>query len=134
VPYLLEQNSPKATWTLMVGGAGDNGWAGVTAISQGALFSMANVACLENEKTNIRFNEVYLAMRIDYDSVVDEKGSGGDWHRTKASDFAKVQEGIWANEEIRACRVSVLSPADIDTLNYKKKLGGGAFPPTDPPV
>jgi hypothetical protein len=115
----------------MTGAAGEIGWAGVTAISQGALFSMANVACLENEKTNIRFNEVYLSIRIEYDSACEEKGTGGDWQRTKASDFARVQEGIWANEEIRACRVSVLSPADIDTLQYKKKLGGW-FPPGHP--
>ena len=43
-----------------LGGAGESGWAGVTAVGQGALFSMANVACRENKSTNIRFNEVYL--------------------------------------------------------------------------
>jgi len=118
----------------MTGGAGETGWGGVTGIAQGALFSMANVACLENAKTNIRFNEVFLAIRVDYDAVCEEKGND-DWHRTKASDFARVQEGIWANEEIRACRVSVLSPADIDTLRFKKKLAadGAAHIPSSNP-
>jgi hypothetical protein len=43
---------------MITGAAGELGSAGVTAVSQGALFSLANVACRENKGTNIRFNEV----------------------------------------------------------------------------
>jgi hypothetical protein len=91
---------------------------GVTAMSQGALFSMANVACRENAKTNIRFNEHYLAARVDYDSVAEEAGDG----RMKASELAKSYEGILANEDINACRVSVMGRGDLEQLKYKKKL------------
>jgi hypothetical protein len=45
----------------MVGTLGTSDWAGVIAIAQGALFSMANVACLENVNTNINFNEEILS-------------------------------------------------------------------------
>ena len=88
-------------------------------MSQGALFSLANVACRENAKTNIRFNEVYLSYRVDYDSVCEEKGTD---NRMKASDFARVYEGILANKNIKASRVSVFGPQDLDDLKYKPKL------------
>lgn len=119
IPYLLEQGNPNATWTLVTGGAGEWGLAGVTAVSQGALFSMANVACLENANTNIRFNEVYLCYRVDFDAVCEEKGTVD---RIRVSDFARVYEGILANKYIKACRVSVYGPQDINHLKYKKKL------------
>lgn len=80
---------------------------------------MANVACRENANTNIRFNEVYLCYRVDFDAVCEEKGSD---NRIKASDFALVYEGILANKDIRACRVSVYGPDDIRDLKYKRKL------------
>jgi len=119
VPYLIEKGNPNSTWTLVTGAAGELGVAGVTAISQGALFTMANVGCFENANTNIRFNEVYLHYRVDFDSVAEEKGTT---NRLKASDFARVYEKILANKEIDACRVSVHSPEDVDDLKYKKKL------------
>lgn len=119
IPYLIEQGNPNSTWTLVTGGAGDLGFAGVTAVGQGALFSLANVACLENATTNIRFNEVYLCYRVDFDSVYEEKGPE---NRMKTSDFADVYVGILADEDIKACRVSVFSPQDVKDLKYKKKL------------
>lgn len=119
IPYLIDQGYPNATWTLVTGSAGDLGFAGVTAISQGALFSMANVACLENRKTNVRFNEVYLGYRVDYDSIVEEKGHD---IRMTASEFSRVYEAILANSDIKGCRVSVLDPDDVDQLKYEKKL------------
>ncbi|PNP52417.1 hypothetical protein THARTR1_07021 [Trichoderma harzianum] len=119
IPYLIDQGYPNATWTLVTGSLGDLGFAGVTAISQGALFSLASVACLENLKTNVRFNEVYLGYRVDYDSVVEEEG--GD-NRMKSSEFAHVYETILANRDIRGCRITVSGPEDVDQLKYKKKL------------
>jgi hypothetical protein len=121
IPYLIEQKNPKSTWTLITGAAGELGVWGATAMGQGALSALANVACRENANTNIRFNEVYLAVRVDYDAVCEELGMKD---RSKASDFARVYEGILDNEEISACRVSVLVPQDMVELKYKKKLGG----------
>jgi hypothetical protein len=91
----------------------------VTAISQGALISLANVACLENKTTNVRFNEVFLNYRVDFDSVCDVKGTDS---RIRVSDFANVYVGILANEDIEACRVSIQGPDDVKDLKYKKKL------------
>ncbi|KAL6790700.1 hypothetical protein J3E68DRAFT_442956 [Trichoderma sp. SZMC 28012] len=119
IPYLIDRGYTNATWTLVTGSLGDLGFAGFTAISQGALFSLANVACLENLKTNVRFNEVYLGYRVDYDSVVEEEG--GD-NRMKSSEFAHVYETILANSDIRGCRITVSGPDDVDQLKYKKKL------------
>ena len=120
VPYLLKQNNPNSTWTLITGGAGEYGVGGITAVSQGALFALATVAVRENAKTNIRFNEVMLSCRVDYDSVAEEKGPEGV---IKASDFARVYEGILQNKDIRGARVSVQGPGDLDQLKYKPKLG-----------
>lgn len=101
----------------MTGAAGTSGWAGVTAISQGALFSLANVAIRENEKNNIRFNEVYLSCRVDYDSVAKEKGNV-----ISSSEFAGNYEQILIRTDIKGCRVSVLKPEDVTNLRYEKKL------------
>lgn len=119
ISYLIDQGYTNATWTLVTGSLGDLGFAGVTAISQGALFSLASVACLENLKTNVRFNEVYLGYRVDYDSVVEEEGGV---NRMKSSEFAHVYETILANRDIRGCRITVSGPEDVDQLKYKKKL------------
>jgi hypothetical protein len=80
---------------------------------------MANVACHENTNTNIRFNEVYLCYRVDFDSVCEDKGTD---NRIKTSDFAFVYESILANKDIKGCRVSIYGPEDIKDLKYKKKL------------
>ncbi|KAF2670948.1 short-chain dehydrogenase/reductase-like protein SDR [Microthyrium microscopicum] len=116
VPYLIDQAKEDSTWTLMTGAAGTSGWAGVTAVAQGALFSLANVACRENAKTNIRFNEVYLACRVDYDSVAEGKGV------ISSSKFADNYEQILSRPDIKGCRVSVLKPEDIEELKFEKKL------------
>jgi hypothetical protein len=31
------------------------------------LYSMANVACRDKKETNVRFNEVYLTLRVEVD-------------------------------------------------------------------
>jgi hypothetical protein len=81
------------------------------------LFSLANVACRDNAtKTNVRFNEIYLACRVEVDSVAARTGS------MKASDFSRVYEGILSKPEIRGCRVSVYGTGDLDDLKYKKKI------------
>ncbi|UPK92166.1 hypothetical protein LCI18_003101 [Fusarium solani-melongenae] len=115
IPYLLEQKYARGTWTLMTGDAGDSG-AGVTAISQGALFSLANVACRELAETNIRFNKVWLAFRVEHDEAAAKYGSIG------SSAFAPNYEQILARPEISASRVRLAKPADISNFTWLKKL------------
>ncbi|KAH6867504.1 hypothetical protein B0T10DRAFT_572251 [Thelonectria olida] len=119
IPYLLEQQYAKSTWTLMTGAAGNSGWAGVTAISQGALFSLATVACRELADTNVRFNEVWLAFRVEHDKVAKEKGGTS----IGSSVLAPHYEQILARPEISASRVRLLRPEDIANLKFQKKLG-----------
>lgn len=121
IPYLVERADPKATWTLVTGGAGKQGIGGVTGISQGALYSLSAVACRELEKTNVRFNEAYLDYRVEYDENCD--GEANSW-KMKASDYAKVYEQILTNQEISACRVITESPKDVQKIRYEKKLEG----------
>ncbi|KAF7896087.1 hypothetical protein EAF00_006102 [Botryotinia globosa] len=66
IPYLLEQK--KATsFTLCTRAQGDIGARAAPAISQGPLFSMANVACRDNTDSSVRFNEVYLNCLVEVD-------------------------------------------------------------------
>ena len=104
---------------MITGAAGDFGAMGITAITQGALYSLANVVIRENAKTNIRFNELYLAFRVDYDSVVEE--TGDSW-RTKASDFGRSYQNLLAKKDIKGCRVKLMKPQDIDELDYHSKI------------
>ena len=80
---------------------------------------MANVASLENKKTNVRFNEVYLNFRVDYDSVAKEKGGV-----TSSSDFGRHYEELLRRTDVDACRVNLLEPKDAVELRFEKKLKG----------
>ncbi|EEU43588.1 uncharacterized protein NECHADRAFT_82525 [Fusarium vanettenii 77-13-4] len=115
-PYLLKQKYRKSTWTLMTGAAGDSGWAGVTAISQGALFSLANIACRELAETNIRSNEVWLAFRVKHDKMAAKNGSIGSFA------LAPYYEQILSRPEISANRVRLAKPADISSFTWSKKF------------
>jgi hypothetical protein len=85
-------------------------------MTQGALFSMANAASRENEKTNIRFNEIYLAFRVEVDEVAAQNKTMG------SSVFGQVYEELLARSDIRGCRVSVHGPADLKDLKFKSKI------------
>lgn len=111
IPYLLEQKDPNSTWTMVTGAAPDFGAGGITGITQGGLFSMMKIASKENEKTNVRVNEIYLNLRVDYDSVAEKNGT------VKASDFGKVYEQVLAKPEIDGSRVSV---TDRDAIKDPK--------------
>ncbi|KAK5999301.1 hypothetical protein QM012_005576 [Aureobasidium pullulans] len=88
IPYLLEQGYEDSTWTLCTGGMGDVGLRAGAALTQGALYSLANVACRDLETTNIRFNEVYLNLRVEVDESARQTGF------FKATDFAKNYQEI----------------------------------------
>ncbi|KAF2667910.1 NAD(P)-binding protein [Microthyrium microscopicum] len=116
IPYLLEQNNPSSTWTLCTGAQGDYGFRAVPAMTAGSLFSMAVSACRELHETNIRFNEVYLAFRVEIDSSAEKSAS------MKASDFAKNYQAILGNTSVRGCRVRVTNHEEVTKLNYAPKL------------
>lgn len=84
------------------------------AMTQGALYSMALAAARENADTNIRFNEVYLAARVEVDSDAERSGA------IKSSEFASVYEEILSRRQIKGCRVSIYGKDDLVELKYKK--------------
>ncbi|KAJ5832448.1 Short-chain dehydrogenase/reductase SDR [Penicillium riverlandense] len=116
IGYLLEQKNPASTWTICTGAQGDWATRPVPAMTQGALFPMATAAARENESTNVRFNELYLAFRVEVDELAVQHGV------TKASDFSNVYELILANPEVRSSRVRVDDVEDIKKLKYQKKF------------
>ncbi|KAL0934919.1 uncharacterized protein CTRU02_209510 [Colletotrichum truncatum] len=118
VPYLLKQADPSSTWTIMTGAAGELGTAGVTAVAQGALFTLANVGCRELAETNIRFNEVHLSFRVDYDSVAKQKGDGS----VGSGKMAKHYENLLVRPDIKGARINLARPEDVNTLPFTKKL------------
>jgi hypothetical protein len=76
---------------------------------------MANIACRDLLDTNIRFNEVYLGFRVEVDTSAVKNGV------VKASDFAVNYQKLLGSTEIRSCRVTVLIPEEVGSLNYKRK-------------
>ncbi|KAK8055546.1 hypothetical protein PG993_000773 [Apiospora rasikravindrae] len=115
IGYLLEQGQP-ATYTICTGAQGDLALFPLPAMTQGPLFSMATAASRENAETNVRFNEIYLAMRVEVDEDAKEHGV------TTASEFAAVYEAIMSRSEIRSSRVRVMNNADIKELKYERKF------------
>lgn len=83
-------------------------------MTQGALFSMMNTAATENEKTNIRVNEIYLVFRVDYDEVAEKSGS------VKASEFGKSYEKVLTTQDLDGCRLHFSSPEDLEHIRYAK--------------
>lgn len=115
IPYLLEQK--KATsFTLCTGAQGDIGARAAPAISQGPLFSMANVACRDNTDTSVRFNEVYLNCRVEVDSSAAQTGA------MKSSDFARSYTELLSRPEIKSSRIIVSTHDDLKDLKHKKKI------------
>ncbi|KAL2786934.1 hypothetical protein BJX66DRAFT_311971 [Aspergillus keveii] len=115
LPYLLSQATP-TTWTLCTGSQGDIGTHALAAISQGALFSFATAACRETAQTNVRFNEVYLALRVEVDEDARVHGV------TSSSEFAGVYEAVLGNEGIRGERVWVERMEDLRDVRVTRKF------------
>ncbi|CAN9391287.1 unnamed protein product, partial [Alternaria alternata] len=116
VPYLLAQKHPTSTWTLCTGAQGETAFFPVPGMTQGALFTMSTAAARENEKTNVRFNEVYLCFRVEVDEQAEKHGV------TSASEFAKVYENLLGDEEVRGARVTVREVGDVGRLVWQRKF------------
>ncbi|CVL04741.1 uncharacterized protein FMAN_12839 [Fusarium mangiferae] len=119
IPYLLKQADPDSTWTIVTGAAGELGAAGATAVAQGALFTLANVGCRELADTNVRFNEVHLSFRVDYDAVAKQKQGGS----VPSSQLAAHYVNLLARRDISGSRINLGKPEDIEKLPFTKKLG-----------
>jgi NAD(P)-dependent dehydrogenase (short-subunit alcohol dehydrogenase family) len=115
VPYLLQQGTP-SSFTLCSGAQGDIGSRAAPAISQGALFSLATSAARELANTHVRFNEIYLAARVEVDSVATKNGT------IKASQFGNVYEEILKRQDIKSARVIVMGKEDVETIRFHSKL------------
>jgi hypothetical protein len=71
----------------------------------------------ENIETNVRFNEIYLAFRVEVDEIaVQHPGV------VKASEFGKVYETLLGKPEVRSSRVWVNTPEDIRGFKYTRKF------------
>lgn len=90
----------------------------MTSLAQGTLYTFANVACHELAETNVRFNEVYLCFRVDYDAVAAQKGPGS----LPSSAFAAHYEELLRREDIRGCRVSLRQHSHVKDLPSEKKI------------
>lgn len=115
IPYLRSQTTP-TTWTLCTGAQGDIGTHPLPAMTQGALFSFSIAAARENANTNVRFNEAYLALRVEFDEDAAAHGV------TSASEYAAVYEAILEREDIRGSRVGVWEVEDITDLKVVSKF------------
>ncbi|KAL4941606.1 hypothetical protein BDV06DRAFT_194168 [Aspergillus oleicola] len=115
ITYLLEQNRP-TTWTLCTGAQGDMGTFSLPAMAQGALFSFATAAARECAETSVRFNEVYLAFRVEVDEDAAKHGV------TSASEFAPVYEAVLARPDISSARVLMNVVEDIEDIKFVSKF------------
>lgn len=122
MPHLLSLPSNlDASFSMCTGGAGDEGHRAAPAITQGALYSMANVACRDNETTNVRFTEVYLAFRVQVDKTINPFGL--QMLILSSDEFSKTYEQILEGKErgVKGCRVWVENEGDVENLRYEKK-------------
>jgi hypothetical protein len=83
-------------------------------LTQGALYSMANVARLDNKDTNIRFNEVYLGLFVIADAALAEQ-----WGALTAAEFAGTYERILRRADLKGRRVVVERREDLGELRVE---------------
>ncbi|KAJ0162903.1 hypothetical protein CTA2_3844 [Colletotrichum tanaceti] len=117
VPYLLEQGFAGSTWTVCTGAQGTLGQRAGPAITQGALFSFAVAAARETENTVVRFNEVYLAYRVQVE--VDTPDFFGVPIQTSEA-FSPLYQKVLDGADIKGSRVSAHGPQDVIDLVVKK--------------
>ncbi|KAK1975835.1 hypothetical protein LZ30DRAFT_736312 [Colletotrichum cereale] len=119
IPYLLEKGFTGSTWTMCTGAAGDMGYHVAPSVTQGALYSFAITAARENDKTNICFNEVYLAYRVRLEAEENSQTVAGlRIPLTTSKDFAPLYEKLLARTDIRSSRVKARSPQEVVELSY----------------
>jgi NAD(P)-dependent dehydrogenase (short-subunit alcohol dehydrogenase family) len=116
IEYLQTQNHPNSTWTICTGSQGVEANFALPAMTQGPLYSMATAAARENEKTNVRVNEVYLMFRVEVDEDAAQHGV------SSSSEFSSVYEEVLTRQEIRSSRVTVETPEGFKNVKFAKKF------------
>lgn len=86
-------------------------------MTQGALYSLANIASLDNAKTNIRFNEIYLGLFVLADTKTAEQ-----YGCLNSLQFSAAYEKIIATSEIKGSRLFVCKPEDLKEFRWQRKL------------
>ncbi|KAJ1323880.1 SDR family NAD(P)-dependent oxidoreductase [Microdochium nivale] len=128
MPHLLSLPAGvDATFTMCTGSQGDIAERAQPAMIQGALFSMASIACRDNESTNVRFNEAYLAFRVQVDALDNPYGIPDIM---SSSDFAKTYEQILdgSGKARKSCRMLLEDHIDVDEVRFVKKPFTGKHP------
>jgi hypothetical protein len=77
-------------------------------MAQVALNGFITAAMFDNQKTNIRVNEMYLAARVEYDTDAEKHGV------MKASDYAKAYEYLLNKPDVEGCKVTVGNAKHLD--------------------
>lgn len=75
---------------------------------------MAKAACRDTADTNIRFNEVYLDMRVEVDAIAEKNST------VKSSEFAVVYEELLRRKNIKSSRVRVRQKEDFKNLKLEQ--------------
>lgn len=75
---------------------------------------MASATAFEILNTNVRFNELYLNIRVDADSDATEHGAA------KGPSLAKVYEAVFG-DNFRSQKIKVSTSDEISTLNLFPK-------------
>lgn len=76
---------------------------------------MSNAATRELADTNVRFNEVYLSLRVLFDEIAEKAGVD------KVSDFSKNYEFLLGRPDIKGARVFVRTKEELSELKYETK-------------
>ena len=84
-------------------------------MTQGAMYTFATAATRELADTNVRFNEVYLNLRVLFDEVAEKTGMH------KVSDFSKNYEFLLERPDVKGARVWVYSKEDLHELRFETK-------------
>ena len=79
------------------------------------MYSFSLAATRELADTNIRFNEVYLKLRVQFDEIAE-----GTW-MTKVSDFAKHYENLLKRPDVKGTRVWVRSLEECKELVFEAR-------------
>jgi hypothetical protein len=79
------------------------------------MYSFAISAARELADTNIRFNEVFLGLRVLFDKVAEEYGVD------KVSDFSKNYEFLLERPDVKGARVWVRNKEELHELKFETK-------------
>ena len=78
---------------------------------------MANVACLDNADTNVRFNEIYLGLFVMAGAAADQFGV------MKASEFAIAYEKILARPGLQRLPRDGVPAGGFDGVEVQEEVG-----------